>query len=94
MKFRELIEEFESTFDGKIGKSDQKYFETDFVSDYTIDYDDDIPSAIFRRDKEKISSEDINTAKEWCEWWNSTNDIKVMVLSTDLGDLGVNLAVK
>jgi len=94
MKFRELIEAFESTFDGKIGKSDQKYFETDFVSDYTIDYDDDIPSAIFRRDKEKISGEDINTAKEWCEWWNSTNDIKVMVMSTDLGDLGVNLAVK
>jgi hypothetical protein len=94
MKFRELIEEFESTYNGEVDKHDREYFETDFGTDYTIDYDDDIPSAIFRRDKEKISGEDINTAKEWCEWWNSTNDIKVMVLSTDLGDLGINLAVK
>ena len=94
MKFRELINEFESTFDGKIDKHDQKYFETDFETDYTIDYDNDIPSAIFRMDKENISGQDINTAKEWCEWWHSTNDIKVMVMSTDLGDLGVNLAVK
>ena len=100
MKFRELIEEFESTFaksltyDGKVDPKDVEYFETDFETDYTIDYDDDIPSAIFRSDDEKVTSEDMNTAKGWCEWWNSKNDIKVMVMSTDIGDLGINLAVK